>query len=166
MTMLLEVLRGQRPQAADGPRRHRQAWDGMLELVSPIWSSEEMWGRGSCLPDGGAALAMALYLIAEEHQVHPGEVHRTQVEALLPVEPASQFGMTSGSAFPMWEERLRALGHDLDAGTDLVSVSWRVLRRDNSPDEVYFDSLHRWDRGFIEGLRAVLAPRYAHALAF
>lgn len=114
---------------------------------------------------------MALYLIAEEHQVHPGEVRRDQVGALLPVDPASHFGMTSRSAFPMWEERLRALGHDLDAGADAVSVSWRVLRRDNSPgegacDEVYFDSLHRWDRGFVEGLRAVLAPCYAHALAF
>ncbi|MEU9189871.1 hypothetical protein AB0D14_36120 [Streptomyces sp. NPDC048484] len=165
MTLLLEVLREQRAQAVDGPARYEQAWDRMVELVSPIWHNEPMWG-GSCLPDGGAALAVALYLIAEEHQVHPRDVRRDQIEALL--VKSTETGMTLPATLPLWEGRLRALRHDLDAGTDPVSVIWRRLRRDNSPpetacDDTYFDSTHRWDYGFVEGLDVVLAPRYALA---
>ncbi|MFF2941256.1 hypothetical protein ACFVSQ_15585 [Streptomyces niveus] len=167
MTLLLEVLREQRAQAADGPPRYAQAWDRMVDLVSPIWHNEQMWrGGGCCLPDGGAALAMALYLVAEEHQVHPRDVRREQVEGLL--LKSAQTGMILSATLPLWEARLRALGHDLDAGTDPVSVSWRTLRRDNSPpdtacDDIHLDSLHRWGYGFIEGLEAVLGPMYSLA---
>lgn len=79
---------------------------------------------------------------------------------------STKTGMILPAALPLREARLHALGHDLDAGTNPVSVSWRQLRRDNSPpetacDDIHLDSTHRWGYGFIEGLDVVLVPRYS-----
>ncbi|MFF2411462.1 hypothetical protein [Streptomyces sp. NPDC058092] len=124
-----------------------------------------MWS-GTTLADGGAALATALYIVAREENVTPADVHRAQVGELI-----NRHGEAEGEILLSWEARLRALGHDLDAPGDPVSVRWRKLRGDNSPpgstsDAVHIDhgAEHRW--GPLEGLRSVLAPVYENRLQF
>lgn len=167
MTLVLEQLRTWQNEGGAGPAAWQAAWDHALELLGPLWPSEEMWSA-TPLADGGAALATAFYIVSCEQGIAPAEVSRSQVRELI-----DNRGETDHEIPPRWEARLRALGHNLEAPEDPVSARWRELRKDNSPpdsapDAVFFDhgSEYRWGPGFIEGLRVVLAPIYETKLQF
>lgn len=167
MTLVIEQLR--QWQAQDGPHQWQAAWQRAVELLSPLWPEVTMVGEGPVLADGGAALATAFYLLASEQGIAPAEVSRPQVRALIDRAP----GQTDSALLGRWEERLRALGHDLDDAGDPVTVRWQQLRTDNSPPEDASDSLHvehgseyRCGPGALEGLRHVLAPIYEEHLRF
>ncbi|MFJ2202399.1 hypothetical protein [Streptomyces violaceusniger] len=167
-TLVLNQLRQWKDE--DGPEQWQAAWDRALELLEPLWPTKTLSWDGVILADGGAALATALYLIAREQNIGPADVHRAQVRALIDRAP----GETDSVILPRWENRLRALGHDLEDPADPVAARWRQLRKDHSPPDdlpghvreaVLEDhSAHRWGRGFLEGLRRVLAPVYEDRL--
>lgn len=165
MALVLEQLREW--QDDTGPESWLAAWDRALELLAPLWPDRDMTWDGPVVADGGAALAMALYLIAGEAATAPELVTRAQVEHLA----RRRDGENDHAVGARWERRLRALGHDLADNDDPVSARWRVLCVDHSPPEsaphgVHMDSTHRWGPAFLEGIRYVLAPVWSHRLRF
>ncbi|MGP3979024.1 hypothetical protein ACTWQF_34435 [Streptomyces sp. 8N114] len=110
---------------------------------------------------------MALYTVAAETGCPAGEVRREQV---APLVWEGQYGGNARKLAARWEERLEAAGHQLDAEDDPVAARWRVLRHDHTPPEdapdwVWDDSTRRMGLAAVEGLRAVLAPRWRDELA-
>ena len=156
-TLLLDELHTWR--RADGP----PDWHAALERVSgwfePHWQGRDTTWDGFVLLDGAAALAVALYIIAREHDIPVEQVTREQVERLA--EPKGWDRVAA------WEDKLRTLGHDPDDPHDPVSTRWRRLRRDLSPpdpsilsDDALEDSTYLWGPMLCNGLESVLAPIY------
>jgi hypothetical protein len=171
MTLVLDQLR--QWQGEGGPAEWQASWERALELLGPVWPTTTLSWDGVVHADGGAALATAFYILACENGIPPSRVTRDQVGSLI----AREHGETDASIAPRWEARLRALGHDLEDAANPVAVTWRRLRRDNSPSDdmpermweavhIEDSSAYRWGPAYLEGLRRVLAPLYADQLQF
>ncbi|MFJ1847102.1 hypothetical protein [Streptomyces sp. NPDC088146] len=166
MTLILSQLREW--QGEDGPAEWQAAWARALDLLGPLCQGREMVWDGPVLADGGAALAVAIYIIARESSIAPEQVHRAQIRSLIEQPP----GTASTAVRARWETRLSALGHDLNDGADPVAVMWRHLRADNCPpaDDAFSwiddPGPRRWGPGYLEGLRLVLAPIHEDRLQF
>jgi hypothetical protein len=156
-TLLLDELRIWR--AADGPPEWHDALDRVSGWFEPLWQGVDTSWDGFILLDGAAALALALYITAREHDIPVERVTREQVERLR--EPRGWDRVAA------WEAKLLTLGHDPDDPHDPVSIRWRRQRRDLSPpdpnglsDEALEDSTLNWGSMLSNGLDAVLAPIY------
>ncbi|MEU8542956.1 hypothetical protein AB0C52_23720 [Streptomyces sp. NPDC048717] len=167
MTTILEQLDRWREAAEAGPALWQEAWDRTIELGQDPWAGKQMMLDTPVLAEGAAALTTIFYILADEHGVRPRDVTRAQVDAYC--ETAAAGGATTAQQQVRWEERLTALGHDLNDPADPVAAIWRRITishgpRPGAPDEVWEDSLTRWGPGFTAGLRKVFAPAYQVAL--
>jgi hypothetical protein len=124
MTTVIDRVRAWRADVEDGPDEWRKAWDRTIDLVAPLWGDKQMNFDGPMLAHGGAALAMAIYIVAREQNISPQQVTRAQVDELKP--PVRD-------RIALWDRRLRALGHDPNDHNDPVMVWWRELVHDDAP---------------------------------
>lgn len=173
MAMIMDDVRRWREEASPGPQAWQAAWERVITLVDPLWRDHTRPGSDTTESDAAAALAVAFYIIAAEHDIPVGQVTRADVEQLadcpIPIFPGYPGYPTQLPE--RWAARLTALGHDLEADDDPVAVCWRRLRVDHpEPPEAFIDagdtSLHRVGPVVTAGILYILAPVFRGRFQF
>lgn len=128
-------------RAEGGPPLWCAAFDRVLAGYRPLWAGKTVSFAGGLLAHGAVGVVTAIYILAREQNVPIDQVTRAQVEGLTGRGP----GQGNWDRVKLWEDKLRALGHNPDDEQDPVMARWRELREDLSPpdpwglsDEAYY----------------------------
>lgn len=113
-------------QTEGGPQLWQDAWTRTLQVAERHHLSRSRVGNGR-VADGCAALTLAQYLLASEAGSSVDQVTTEDVRALAQTGEADGQDTAAQPVLHRWAERLRALGHDLDAADDPVARLWRHL---------------------------------------
>ncbi|MEU8543061.1 hypothetical protein AB0C52_24265 [Streptomyces sp. NPDC048717] len=115
-------------QAEGGPQLWRDAWARTLEMAQRYFAHNRV-GDGSIV-DGCAGVALAQYLLAGEAGCGVDQVTSDDVRGLIRPGEEQEANRDPTPIMHRWAERLRALGHDLDAADDPVARLWQHLKAD------------------------------------
>ncbi|GAA1982873.1 hypothetical protein [Amycolatopsis minnesotensis] len=159
MSLVVDRMRERAPQA--GPDRWQAAWTRTIELYAPIWRTRGWPSDVEFQVDAATAVALGMYLIAEERDIPVAEVHTADLRTLLLTGPGH-------AEVALWDRKLRELSHDPDDEADPVSAHWRILRQDQAgsdpaefhliPDSIWFDPTTRVGPLIGDALHHALAP--------
>jgi hypothetical protein len=136
-------------EAAGATAAWLAAWDRARDLVSPHTGTlQQPWDM-----DGGAALALGLYLLAHQAGTEAADVPLTAVKDLQ--RPSGYPGLAR------WEVLLRAVGHDPEDQADPVAGRWRQVATDHTPvkdpgDDIVLDVPRQWGLALFQGLGRVM----------
>lgn len=140
-----------------GPQVWQDAWERTVELCGHRFERYQV--QDGRLSDGCAALTLAFYLLARVRDIGVEQISREEVLTLMRPDSPDE---TADETSRRWAERLRALGHDLDAGDEPVARMWRHLRTEV---HVHFYSDKRRP-ALLAGLDTILGPHSPYNIRF
>jgi hypothetical protein len=119
-------------RAEGGPQLWQDAWQRTLDVAGQRFKRYRVSdGR---ISDGCAGLTLALYLLAREADTSVDQIGVDDVRNLLSLSDADGTATDPAEVPRRWGDRLKALGHDLDATDDPVTRLWQHLRTERPTD--------------------------------